>query len=298
MSPVRNTSHSPVTPHVSRAQGPVALPAAPLPRGTVRADHFASMKQGSVALEVHQPVFTEARSVAFGEPAPVSNGFHISMGGRNPPVAAGGFFEQLKQAANTARLALLASRSISSGGRDPSDFEVVSKLRSLGLMLPTSDVRSITHSDYFSQLPGVSPDRAYTFAVGNPGAMFAAGGMKLRPEPHGPLRDGQRLMIESKGPPNVWMPVEVRLDPARREIRIATLDGHALRGTNHFQFTSDGQGGTRVNQPTSYQLSSKAVELGFDDSKLQLQHDTWRKVHQFLFDRLKPEAGEASALVR
>ncbi|MDQ3266567.1 MAG: proprotein convertase P-domain-containing protein [Myxococcota bacterium] len=223
-------------------------------------------------------------------PKPTHNDFQLKLAGPNPPKAAGGFFEQLKQASKSAGLASDAKKSIETNGREPSNFAVESKLRSLNVMTPTSDASSISHADYFSRLQGVPPEKAYDFMVKNPQALFGGSQLKMRP-PAFELKDGARLMLEDAGPPaKMWFPVEVRLDPIAKQIRITTLDGHPLRGTNVFKFNSDGAGGTRFEQLTRFQLSSKAVELGMSDAALDRQHGCWRQFHQTMFDQLIKEA--------
>jgi Proprotein convertase P-domain len=222
-------------------------------------------------------------------PRPTSNGFVTKLGGHYPPVAAGGILTQLKQAAATAQLALSAAASVASGGRAPPDFAVASKLRSLSVASLTDDSDKVTQSDYFSQLAGVKPEQAYEYFVNNPGAIFGSADVKVRPAT-AKLQDGQRLMLEQAGSPSVWFPIEVRLDPAKKQINIATLDGHPLRGTNQFTFADDGQGGTRVNQLTRFQLTSKAVELGMGADDLQRQHSTWEQAHKTLFEHFNPRS--------
>lgn len=222
-------------------------------------------------------------------PRPTDNGFTSRISGRYPPVATGSFFTQIKQAKNLAQLALSANQSVNSRGRNPTDFEVRAKLRALGVMLPTSDTSKTTRHDFFSRLEGISPQEAYAYFVNNPGEVFGSAGLKVRPAV-GSLQNGQRLMLEGPGSPDVWFPIEVRLDAAAKTIKIVTLDGHPLRGTNDFSFASDGEGGTRVTQATRYQMSSKAAEIGMGADDLQRQHDTWEQVHAQLFSHFHGEA--------
>lgn len=224
---------------------------------------------------------------ASASPRPTSNGFVTQLGGRNPPVSAGGILTQLKQSAATAQLALSAASSVASGGRAPPDFSVASKLRSLSVTALTRDTDKVSRADYFSQIPGVKPEQAYEYFVNNPNAVFGAGDLEVRPAAT-KLQDGQRLMLEQPGSPSVWFPIEVHLDPARKQINILTLDGHPLRGTNQFTFADDGKGGTRVNQLSSFQLSSKAVQIGMGPDDLERQHSTWEQVHANVFEHFYP----------
>ena len=217
----------------------------------------------------------------------LSNGFVTRLGGRNPPVAAGGFLTQIKQAKALAGLSLSAAESVATKGSHPPDFSVKAKLNALSPMPITDDASKVTHADYFSQISGVKPEQAFDYVVNNPNAVFGASGLKVRPET-AQLKDGARLMLEQAGTPSVWFPIEVRLDKTRGQINIQTLDGHPLRGTNQFNFQSDGQGGTRINQLTTYQLSSKAVELGMGQKDLERQHSTWENVHQHIFEHFHP----------
>jgi subtilisin-like proprotein convertase family protein len=228
-------------------------------------------------------------SATGARPRPTDNEFRSTVGGMYPPVAAGSFFTQLKQARILTQLSLSAQASVASRGMTPSDFEVRAKLRSLDVMLPTQEATRTTRHDFSSRIEGVAPEKAYEHFVQNPGQVFGAADLKVRPGV-GRLEHGQRLMLEAPGSPSVWFPVEVRLDPAQRTIGILTLDGHPLRGTNDFSFTSDGRGGTRVEQLTRYQLSSKAAELGMDAAALRRQHDTWQKVHAHFFTQFHPGA--------
>jgi len=87
--------------------------------------------------------------------------------------------------------------------------------------------------------------------------------------------------------------VQVRLDPAKREIEFQTLDGHALRGTNTFRFSDDGQGNARIEQHSVFQLSSLVASIGngvFDGS--DRQHKTWEATHAYLFRSLAAPSAE------
>ena len=222
-----------------------------------------------------------------GTHTPVSgDGFRVALSGLQPPVSAGGFFTQLKEAAATAKLSVEAAESVASGGHMPSDLSVEAKLDSLSPTPLTEEAGKTTVADYFSQIPNATPQQAYDYFVKNPNAVFGAGDLKVRPA-MSELKDGARVMLEQPGTPSVWFPIEVHLDPAQHRINIETLEGHPLRGTNSFQFDSDGHGGTHVNQYTSYQLSSKAVQLGMTSADLQRQHSTWNKVHENLFEHFQ-----------
>jgi hypothetical protein len=213
-------------------------------------------------------------------PASVNNNFRLILTGTHPAVEGGGFFAQLRQASHSLSLQGYAGTSVATGGRLPPDFAVEAKLRSLSLTPVSSGPKSVI--DYTSTIPNTSAQKLYERFVANPSEVFGAGGLTLRPA--APLTQGARVMIEDKGPPPMWMPVEARLDPARHEITFHTLDGHPLRGTNSFRFTDDGQGGARIEQHSVFQYSSLPARLGgglFDGSGRQ--HKTWESVHAHLF---------------
>lgn len=216
----------------------------------------------------------------------VDNNFRRVITGAHPAPTVGGFFEQLKQANETRKLQSYASLSYLSGGAHPPDTAVSAKLRSLQLTPIVPGPKSV--ADYTSTVPGTSAQKLYEKFVSNPQALFGASGdFRLRPADLKQLSQGARIMIEDKGPPPLWMPVQVRLDPAKREIEFQTLDGHPMRGTNTFRFSDDGQGGARIEQHSVFQLSSLVASIGngvFDGS--DRQHKTWEASHAYLFRSL------------
>ncbi|HLL52820.1 MAG TPA: hypothetical protein VK447_04685 [Myxococcaceae bacterium] len=217
----------------------------------------------------------------------IGNDYKMEVSGRHPPVSAGGFFTELRQGVATARLSRDAAESVMSGGRSPPDFVVAARLRSLQTTPAIDNPRELSVNRYTSRLEGVSPDRAYDFFVNDPNAVFGAGDIKIRPEVSS-LKDGMRLMLENGGPPPMWMPIAVRLDPANRSIHITTLDGHPLRGTNDFTFKSDGKGGTVIDQLSRFNGSSPLSSVGINlMGALQKQHVTWEKVHALFFNELR-----------
>jgi hypothetical protein len=227
----------------------------------------------------------DAASRVSARPSKVDNGFRRVITGAHPAPVTGGFFEQLRQANETRKLQTYASLSFLSGGRHPPDTAVEAKLRSLRLTPLLPGPKSIV--DYTSSVPGTSARALYEKFVSNPSEVFGASGdFRLRPA-NPQLSQGARIMIEDKGPPPLWMPVEVRLDPARNEIQFQTLDGHALRGTNTFRFSDDGKGGARIEQHSEFQLSSLVSGIGnglFDGS--DRQHKTWEATHAYFFRTL------------
>ena len=142
-------------------------------------------------------------------------------------------------------------------------------------------------TDYTSSIPGVSPEKVYAYFVRNPGAVFESAGIQVRPAT-GALTDGAKLFLEEKGPPPVWAPITVSLEPGKNTLHITTLDGHPLRGTNRFVFQDDGQGGTRLRQYSAFQGSSPATEVGMKlMDPIERQHGIWRSVHAHLHDALR-----------
>lgn len=211
-----------------------------------------------------------------------SNNFQATLTGPNPPKTGGGFFTQLGQANELRKLAGMASEHLDSGGQSPSNTVVEAKLRSLD-RLPLDRNEQVTRAVYSSAVPNASPRDLFNQFVANPGEVFGAAGLKLVPAGE-PLRQGGRMMIEDAGPPAAWMPVEVTIDFAKREIRFDTLSGHPLRGDNSFSFQDDGKGGARVVQTSHYQFSSLASKLGSGIiGGGEKQHDTWKAVHAHLF---------------
>ncbi|MDQ3265033.1 MAG: hypothetical protein M3Y59_15445 [Myxococcota bacterium] len=264
-SPVLPVSTSPVAPSASN---PVA-PAAP--------DGFSP-----------QPSHAPVPASAGGTPVP-SNNFRATLSGPNPPHVGGGFFEGCKQANELRKLAGMAGDSVGSGGQTPGELAVEAKLRSLDAM-PLDRGEDVTRAVYTSEAPGIPADALYTHFVQNPEAVFGAAGLSLRPLPT-ELRDGARVMIEDRGPPATWMPVEVRLNPLTREVRFETLDGHPLRGFNSFWIQDDGKGGARVNQTSDYQFSSTISKLGSGVvGGGEKQHQTWKAVHAHLFSAVQKDA--------
>ncbi len=230
-------------------------------------------------------VATRASVHAAPPPAP-SNEFRMTVGGKNPPGAAGSFLTQLRQGVATASLTASALDSVLTRGLLPPNFVVSAKLRSLSPTPVTGSAGSVSTADYQSRLPGVSPDAAYQRFVQHPAEVFGAAGISIRPRT-AELRDGARVMLQDGGPPPLWMPVQVHLDPTRKQITFATLDGHPLRGTNSFAFRDDGQGGTLIDQRSRFQGSSKLTSLGISLlGALDRQHDTWRAVHADFFAKL------------
>ena len=131
-------------------------------------------------------------------------------------------------------------------------------------------------------MQGAAPGKVFQHFVDNPGAVFGAAGLTIR---HGTekLTDGARVQLQDKGPPPVWLPIEVKLDPKNNKISITTLDGHAFRGTNNFSFEADGKGGTKITQESRFQGSSPLIEVGKQLGAIDKQHAAWKAVHQHFF---------------
>ena len=234
---------------------------------------------------------TDPASRTSSRPSTLNNNFRRVISGAHPAPVAGGFFEGLRQANETRKLASYAALSTLSGGSSPPDTAVEAKLRSMRLTPVLPGPASIV--DYTSTVPGTSAQKLYEAFISNPNAVFnGSGELSFRP-PTAKLAEGARIMIEDKGPPPLWMPVQVHLDPAKREIQFQTLDGHALRGTNTFRFSDDGKGGARIDQHSVFQFSSLPASLGnglFGGS--DRQHKTWEGAHAYLFRTLANSGNE------
>lgn len=272
----------------------VRLPASPPApalesRPTKIRDAFVVPHATNVALD------GEARTTAISNAGFVlgatgGDGFTVSTYGTYPPQAAGSFWDKAGQAEKSAANSLKAQRSLDSHGTDPSDSDVEAQLAGLNVLPLLSDT-GVSHADYTSSIPGCSAAMAYQTFVNDPASAFKAGGMNVRPTPSGPLHDGQRIMLEAAGTPAIWFPIEVHLNPQTHLIHIETLDGHIFRGNNDFQFLDDGHGGCTAQQKSAFQGSSDLI-AAMGDSGLQRQHDTWRAVHQYLFDHLAGTTGK------
>lgn len=233
--------------------------------------------------------FTSGRLAALPErhgAAVSSNNFQATLTGPNPPKTGGGFFTQLGQANELRKLAGMAGDNLNGG---VPRTVVEAKLKSLG-RLPLDPNEQVTKAVYSSTLPNASPRDLFNQFIANPDEVFGAAGLKLVPAGE-PLRQNARIMIEDAGPPAAWMPVEVKIDWAKREIRFDTLSGHPLRGHNTFAFQDDGKGGAKVVQTSEYQFSSFASKLGSGIiGGGEKQHDTWKAVHAHLFSKSQEDA--------
>lgn len=251
------------TPASAPASGRAALPA--------RTDAFS----GTVPSRASNLIPARASSVP-------SNNFQHATTGPVPAKVGGGFFTQLGQANELRKLSSMAAESRDTNGRLPTRSVVDAKLRSLD-RTPVDRGQSVTRSRYQSQIPNVPPGAVFDRFLAKPEEVFGAAGLKLRPG-GGPLRDGARVMIEDGGPPAAWLPVEVRVNAASKEITFHTLDGHPLRGSNSFRFDSDGKGGTRIHQQAEFQFSSGVAKLGNEVlGGTERQNATWKAVHANLF---------------
>lgn len=275
---------APAAPTTVAASAPVAARAAEATDAFAPTAHTGSAQPGNVLSG-----FVPNTAFSFDAQAAEPDGFQISLSGHYPPSAAGGFFEKLSQAEKTTALSLDANQSISSGGKSPSDDEVKAKLAGLH-ELPLKPGSPVSEADYTSTIPRCEPWKAMLAMINHPGEAFAAGGMNVRPKTFA-LEDGQRLMIESKGTPNMWMPVSVKLDWKTNTITFNTLDGHPFRGSNAFTFEDNGQGGVTVKQKSLFQGSSDLIHT-MGQGGLDRQHASWKGVHGYLFDQLANTAGQ------
>ena len=224
--------------------------------------------------------------VAVGTP---DNGFGYTATNIDPIPVGGTAWQQTVQGAMMVGLADDAVQHSVSGGRLPPDFLLRAILKNHE---PTPPIATdpIATTDYTSTIPGVCPREAYATFVNDPTGVFGAAGLDIRP-PVNRLTNGAKLFLHDGGPPPVFAPIQVELDPANNTVRITTLDGHPLRGTNNFQFTSDGNGGTRILQESTFQLSSMAGKIGELLGAVNRQHEIWQSVHQQIFDQTRAANG-------
>jgi hypothetical protein len=194
--------------------------------------------------------------------------------------------DQLGQALSTAELAKNAGLTDLLGD-DYADRKAQEVLPGLKPIPPVPGEKASV-AEYQSHLKGVSPDAAFKNFTRHFLDVLGAAGLRVYPNTQ-ELRDGDRLMLHDPatlGPPPrpaVWAPVEVHVDPSTRSVRITTLDGHPLRGTNEFKFMSDGSGGTVLRQHSRFQGSSALINsVGQALGALDRQHEIWRGVHTFL----------------
>jgi hypothetical protein len=214
------------------------------------------------------------------------NRFDFAIGGAFPPQPMGNLAEQVKQAGLTAAQSNAAAASLVMGGGAIVDAYARQHLRMLDASPPIQGAPT-SLTDYTSAIPGVAPESVYAYVVRNPGAVFEAAGIQVRPAV-ATLTDGAKLFLEEKGMPPVWAPITVRLEPESNTLHITTLDGHPLRGTNRFVFEGDGEGGTRVRQYSAFQGSSPATAVGMAVmDPIERQHGIWRSVHAHLHDTLR-----------
>lgn len=275
---------SPSTLHSGLAEAATQAPAPPpLARGTSPAGEPARSRvevfRGGPPAAVPGP----RCSPRAGE----GNGFDFAVGGMFPPRPMGSLREQAKQAGLTAAQSNAAAYSLLLGDSAAVDAYARGHLR---LLQPSPPILGAPTSltDYTSTIPGVAPGAAWAYFVRHPGPVFESAGIRLRPAAR-TLEDGARLFLEEAGPPPVWAPITIHLEPLARMVHLTTLDGHPLRGTNRFVFEDDGRGGTRLRQYSAFQGSSPATTVGLKLlDPIERQHDIWRSVHGHLHDTLRP----------
>ncbi len=243
----------------------------------VKKDSAAAVARNKVdSFEVADDVVTAAaKKVAHNYKAVAKN---------VPPKAAGSKSEQAKQLALTVLQTQMAASSIATGGKAPLDSALKVALKPLGLSAPITGAHTST-TDYTSNL-ATTPAKAYAYFVNNPQAVFGAAGLKIRPGTK-TLTNGAKLFLEDKGPPPVFAPIQVNLDAKKRQIRITTLDGHPLRGTNVFTFNAGPNGTTKLVQNSRFQGSSPLVKVGVTlTGAIERQHQIWKQVHGHLYKKL------------
>jgi hypothetical protein len=282
MSRIPSSTSALSTPGLVDTEGASAPPSSrPAPSRAPAAAPATSVEvfRGGAAERV---VVTGPRS---GPRTGADNRFDFAIGGAFPPKPTGNLAEQTKQLMLTGMQSEAALASLVLGGGSAVDAYARQHLRRLDPSPPIPGAPT-SLTDYTSAIPGVAPEKVYAYFVRNPGAVFASAGIQVRPAV-GTLTDGAKLFLEEKGPPPVWAPITVRLEPEAKTLHITTLDGHPLRGTNRFVFEADGQGGTRVRQYSAFQGSSPATAVGMKVmDPIERQHAIWRGVHGHLHDTL------------
>ena len=194
---------------------------------------------------------------------------------------AGGLIAQIRQATITAGLSAAAAQGLNGGA---ADFLARSSLWTLSPSPPLAGYPAMRH-DYASVIPDRTPLEVFDLACRNLERAFGASGLTVRGAGSGWPR---KMMLEDAGTPRVWLPIRAEVDRSTRTLSIVTLDGHGLRGTNTFAFTSDGGSGTRIVQTTFTQGSSQLIRVGQALSAEARQAETWREFHAFLFRVAQP----------
>lgn len=211
------------------------------------------------------------------------NGFRSSLVGPNPPESAGSVAEQAYQlvvSGNLLAFSLIHATPLPNLSRKEIDG-VLSAMNRIPI-LPNSPV---THADYTSEIPNVTPDKAFAYLKANLRNLFSAGGLTLHPAPR--VETGERMFIgDSWSTP--WLPVELEVDTENLRVRANTLDGHAFRGWNEWQIVPNDEGGVRLEQRSEFQASSEAAEKGYALQNAHARQErTWKAFHQKAFDDLK-----------
>ncbi len=257
----------------------------------------AQQPQPSVKPAEKPPADPNAPGLKQGNVTSGPNKFDLGLEGPDPNFQTGGTHDQQEaQRDKTIAFAALALVSYATGhagvARTPSDGDVTNILKTLNTNPPIgTNGKDVTHAVYQSQIPNASAQAGYDHFVNQPGEVFSAGGMELRP-PTSQLKDGGRYMIEIGGPVPTWLPVEIHLDPAKHSITINTLDGHVLRGEQTFTFTDDGKGGSVLTQDARFQVSSKLPkEMQQLASVSQGQHSAWENAHREIFEQFNGNPG-------
>jgi hypothetical protein len=213
----------------------------------------------------------------------LDTGYSLSNARANPVAA---YDPKLEQSVTLGVLgAASAANQLFGGNLDPVAEQALKHLDPT----PPDASAPIEHVEYQSTLQRVSADSAFETFTSKPNEVFGAVGITLEPRT-AELKDGARLMLQEPGvTPPVWAPIEVRVDKEKREVRITTLDGHPLRGTNNFSFR-DVPGGSELKQVSDFQLSSFASELGgkamakLGRDPIHRQHEIWQGVHAYVAD--------------
>lgn len=229
--------------------------------------------------------------------APAPQDFSFELTGCKTPVAGGNFITQMRQGWKTSKFAMEAVRSIATRHQTPSDAEVKRYLAKVSKTPVIGGEKKTSVATYRSTVANTTGEELYRLFVKDPNEVFRGTTLALRPAVT-ELKDGMRLMMEDQAIPPLWLPVEVKLEPAKNTVTFHTMDGHALRGTNAFTFTTLPDGSTEVLQVSRFQGSSQLTTVGTSLlDALDHQHSFWESVHA-RFDEIVAPLDEEEAFAR
>lgn len=194
---------------------------------------------------------------------------------------------QIAQAARSSRLATLAS--LQRFRKNPLSGIVARSLLATSRVAPVAHPDTAAHARYDSKLKNVTADDAFRFFVSHLRDVFASARLTILPAGV-ELRDGARFLLDEAGPPPMLLPLEVRIDEAKRSVSFLCLTGHPFAGENRFRFVPSKSGrSTLVQQQSIFEGTSPMIWLGQAMGAMGRQTDAWRSVHDFLKTELVTE---------